>query len=335
MEKVAVAPAWKLMRLLDGFVTTQLLYVAAKLGVADVLADGPKSGAEIAEAVGADREALVRVLRGLVTDDVLAEEEDGRFALTPVGECLRSAPGAALARGEVYYEAAAGLLETVRDGGTAFEHVHGERFFEHLARHPAREAAFQGSMAARSEQEAHDVVAAYDFSGLRRLVDVGGGRGVLLAAILRANPDLHGVLTDRDAAIPAARAHLDAAAVGDRVDCIAADFFTTVPAGADAYLLSRVIHDWDDADARRILATCREAMPLTSRLLVVEAVLPERARDRPAAIRMDLHMLLLLGARERTEAEFRALLDSSRFAVQRVVITASPAGLGVIDAIPA
>jgi hypothetical protein len=337
VEKIAVAPASRLMRLLDGFVTTQLLYVAAKLGVADVLADGPRSGAEIAEAVGADHEALVRVLRGLVTDDVLAEDEDGRFALTPVGECLRSGPGAALARGEVYYDAAAGLLATVREGGTAFEHVHGERFFDHLARHPDREAAFQGSMAARAEQEAHDVVAAYDFSGVRRLVDVGGGRGILLAAILRANPELRGVLTDREAAIPAARAALDAASVGDRADCIVADFFTTVPAGADAYLLSRIIHDWDDTDARRILNSCRGAMvdSPSSRLLVVEAILPERAHDRPAAIRMDLHMLLLLGARERTEAEFRALLDSSGFRVQRVVMTSSPAGLGVIEAIPA
>jgi O-methyltransferase domain/Dimerisation domain len=335
MEKVAVRPAWQLMRLLDGFVTTQLLYVAAKLGVADVLADGPRSGEEIAAAVGADRDALVRVLRGLVTDDVLAEEEDGRFALTPVGECLRAGAGAALARGEVYYEAAAGLLATVREGGTAFEHVHGERFFDHLARHPDREAAFQASMAARSEQEAHDVVAVYDFSELRRLVDVGGGRGILLAAILRANPNLRGVLTDREAALPAARVHLDAASVGDRAECVAADFFTTVPPGADAYLLSRVIHDWDDADARHILSICRRAMPRTSRLLVVEAILPERARDRPAAIRMDLHMLLLLGARERTEAEFRALLDSSGFELQRVVMTASPAGLGVIEALPA
>jgi hypothetical protein len=320
------------MRLLDGFVTTQLLYVAAKLGVADVLADGPKHGAEIAEAVGADHDALVRVLRGLVTDSVLAEEEDGRFALTELGAYLGSMHGAAVARGEVYYDAAAGLLETVREGGTAYEHVHGERFFDHLARHPDREAAFQGSMASRSEQEARDVVATYDFSSVRRLVDVGGGRGILLAEILRAVPDLRAVLTDREAAIPGAREHLDAAAVADRAECVAADFFTTVPAGADAYVLSRIIHDWPDDDAERILATCRDAMRADSRLLVVEAIMPERARDRPAAIRMDLHMLLLLGARERTEAEFRTLLTRAGLAVQRVVMTASPAGLGVIEA---
>jgi hypothetical protein len=328
-------PPVQLMRLIDGFVTTQLIYVAAKLGVPDMLADGPRTGPEIADAAGADRDALVRVLRGLVTDEVLAEEADGRFALTPLGECLRSMRGAALARGDVYYDAAAGLLATVREGGTSFEHVHGERFFDHLARHPEREAAFQESMAARSEQEARDVVAAYDFSGVRRLVDVGGGRGVLLAEILRAHPAMHAVLTDREAAIPAARAYLDAASVGERADCVAADFFETVPAGTDAYVLSRVIHDWDDDDAARILTTCRRAMSPQSRLLVVEAILPERALDRPAAIRMDLHMLLLLGARERTEAEFTHLLEGAGFRVQRVVMTASVAGLGIVEAAPA
>jgi ubiquinone/menaquinone biosynthesis C-methylase UbiE len=322
----------QLMRLIDGFVTTQLIYVAAKLGVPDVLADGPRTGAEIADAVGADRDALVRVLRGLVTDEVLAEADDDRFALTPLGGCLRSMRGAALARGDVYYDAAAGLLATVREGGTAFEHVHGEHFFDHLARHPEREAAFQESMAARSEQEARDVAAAYDFAGVRRLVDVGGGRGVLLAEFLRAAPTMHGVLTDREAAIPAARTYLAEAGVGDRAECVAADFFETVPAGADVYVLSRVIHDWDDQDAQRILATCRRAMSPESRLLVIDAILPERALDRPAAIRMDLHMLLLLGARERTEAEFRRLLEPVGFRVGRVVMTASVAGLGIIEA---
>ena len=143
------------------------------------------------------------------------------------------------------------------------------------------------------------------------------------------------MLFDRDAAVPAARAHLDAAGVGDRAVCVAGDFFVEVPADADAYVLSRVLHDWDDADAGRILARCRAAMRPDSRLLVVEAILPERARDLPAAIRMDLHMLLLLGARERTAEEFRELLARAGFEVQRVVPTQSPAGLGVIEATPA
>jgi hypothetical protein len=212
----------------------------------------------------------------------------------------------------------------VRRGGTAFEHVHGEHLFDHLARHPDREAAVQASMAVRSEQEAHDVVAAYDFSGLCRIVDVGGGRGVLLATILRAHPSLQEILTDRETAIAAARAHLHALALDDRAECFAADVFDTVPAGADASLSSRVIHDWDDNDAGRILGSCRRAMQAGSRLLIVEAILPERAHDRPAAIRMDLHMIVLLGARERTEAQFRDLLESSGFRVHRVVMTESP-----------
>ena len=185
-------------------------------------------------------------------------------------------------------------------------------------------------MAGRSEQEAGDVVAAYDFSGIERLVDVGGGRGVLLAAILRAAPGLPACSVDREAAVEAARERL-----GERAECVVGDFFAALPAGADAYLLSRVLHDWDDADAGRILAVCHAAMgpgkPAARRR---SAILPERAKDRPAAIRMDLHMLLLLGARERTEAEFRELLDAAGFEVRRVVATRSPAGLSVIEAVP-
>jgi O-methyltransferase domain/Dimerisation domain len=326
------APAWQLMRLMDGFVTTQLLYVAAKLGIAGVLADGPRSATEIADAVGADRRVLPRVLRGLAIEHVLVEGEDGRFALTDVGAALGPLHGAAIARGEVYYRSATGLLDSVLDGGVAFEQVHGARFFDHLGRNPDEEAAFQGSMAGRSEQEARDVVAAYDFADVRLLVDVGGGRGVLVAEALRAHPQLGAVLMDRAAALPAAREHLAGCGLADRADCVAGDFFASVPRGGDTYVLSRVLHDWDDADATRILSTCRDAMAPGTRLLVVEALLPVRALDRPAAIRMDLHMLLLFGARERTEAEFRNLLGGAGFRVERVVMTSSPAGLGVIEA---
>jgi hypothetical protein len=327
-------------RLADGFLTTQLLYVAARLGVADVLAQGPRTGAELAAAVGADPDLLARALRGLVLEEVLAEEEGGRFALTELGQCLRAdAPrsmrGPVLARGEVYYQAAAGTLAAVRHGGTAFEHVHGDRFFDHLRRHPEQEAAFQASMTARSEQEAGDVVAAYDFGGIGRLVDVGGGHGILLGAILRSAPDLHAVLVDQPAVISDARLRLAAEGVADRCQLVPGDFFAGVPAGADAYVLSRVLHDWSDDDARRVLATCRAAMGPPSRLLIVEAILPERAIDQPAVIQMDLYMLVLLGARERTETQFRRLLADTGFRVERVVPTASPAGLSVIEAVPA
>jgi hypothetical protein len=333
----AAAPQRDLARLIDGYLTTQLLYVAARLGVADVLAGGPRTGREIAEAVGADPDALTRILRGLVLEDVLAEEDDGRFMLTAIGKGLRdgvpgSLRGAVLARGEVYWSAAAGLLRAATEGGTALEHVHGERFFDHLAGDPEREAAFQASMADRAQREAADVVAAYEFAGLRDVVDVGGGSGVLLEAILRATPGLRGVLVDRPEAVEKARRRLTAAGLDARYECVVGDFFDSVPPGADAYLLSRVIHDWDDADAQRVLTNCREAMPVDARLLLVEAIVPERAHDGPEAVRMDIHMLMLLGARERTEAQFRRLLADAGFELVRVVPTASPASLSVLEA---
>jgi hypothetical protein len=333
----AAAAQRDLARLMDGYLVTQLLYVAAKLGVADVLADGPRAGVEVAAAVGADADRLTRILRGLVVEGVLVQDGDGRFALTAIGERLRDgAPGSlrgqVIVRGEAYWQAAAGLLRTATDGGTAFAHVHGERFFDHLACHPEREAAFQASMAGRAEREAADVVAAYDFAGLQRLVDVGGGSGVLLQAILEATPDLRGVLLDRPEAVQRAARRLAAAGLTERVECRVGDFFASVPTGGDAYLLSRVIHDWDDADARDILTRCREVMTPEARLLLVEAIVPERAQDGPEAIRMDLHMLMLLGARERTEAEYRRLLAEAGLALERVVPTASPAGLSVLEA---
>lgn len=325
------APA-QLGRLLDGYLTTQLLYVAAKLGIADVLRDGPLSGADVATAVGADRAALTRVLRGLAAEDVLAETDDGRFGLTPIGECLGTLRGSALVRGDLYWRSAAGLLDAVLSGATPFENVYGERFFEHLSHHEAHDAEFELSMAGRADQEAGDVTAAYDFTGLGTIVDVGGGRGVLLAAILRSAVEASGVLADRPATVNEARAFFESLGLADRVQCVDTDFFATVPGDGDAYLLSRILHDWHDADAERILARCREAMRPTSRLLIVDAILPERARDKPAAVRMDVHMLLLFGARERTEAEFRNLLSRTGFRVERVVPTRSPAGLSVIEA---
>jgi len=170
-------------------------------------------------------------------------------------------------------------------------------------------------------------------TGIGRLVDVGGRHGILLGAILRSAPDLHAVLVDQPAVVEEARRRLTAEGVADRCQLVPGDFFAEVPAGADAYVLSRVLHDWTD-DARRVLAACRAAMGPGSRLLVVEAILPERAADQPAVIRMDLHMLVLLGARERTEEEFRRLLAGAGFEVRRVVPTRSVAGLSVIEAGP-
>jgi hypothetical protein len=204
-----------------------------------------------------------------------------------------------------------------------FESVHGERFFTHLAAHPELVGAFQASMRDRSAREAAAVVAAYDFTVFGTVVDVGGGGGVLLKAVLDAAPGVSGVLFDRPEV--AAKSPLPA---------VAGDFFVEVPAGADAYLLSRVIHDWSDADAVAILRTCRRAMGASARLLLVEAELPERAADHPAAIRMDLHMLALLGGRERTRAEYAALLAEADLRLTTVVPADPVSGVHVFEARP-
>lgn len=335
----AATDAWRLAGLAEGYLTTQLLYVAAELGLADVLADAPATGPEVAAAAGADPDVVTRILRGLCLEDVFVEESGGRFALGPLGQYLRagvpgSQRGPILARGRVYFRVAAALLDTATTGAPAFERTYGQPFFAHLEHVPAHRAAFDASMAGRAEHEVAAVVAAYDLSGLSRLVDVGAGPGLLARAALQAVPHLSVTLLDRPATVDRARQVMHEAGLSDRCTFVAGDFFDTVPAGADAYLLSRVLHDWTDADATRILTACRAAMKPGARLLIVDAVMPDRARDRPAAIRMDLLMLLLLNARERTTAEFDRLLTGAGFRLSRVVPTDSPTGLAVIEAHP-
>jgi hypothetical protein len=329
-------PQSQVARLMDGYMTTQLLYIAAKLGIADVLAGGPRTAAEIAEAVGADSAPLGRALRGLVVEDVLSEE-GGHFALTPLGECLRdgvpgSLRGPIMVRGDVYYGAAAGLLATVVDGGVAFEHVHGSASSTTSAAtrfsRPPSKPRWRAGRRARPTMSSPPTTS-------RRSV------GWWTWAVARACYSGRSSALRRSCApcssiarlvVVRARGWLEQQGVGERCECVAGDFFGSVPRGGDAYLLSRVIHDWDDADAHKILATCAAAMTGASRLLLVEAIVPERAKDRPEAVRMDLHMLTLLGARERTEAEFRRLLADAGLTVRGVAPTRSPAGLSVIEA---
>jgi hypothetical protein len=334
------APAClQLYELMDGYLTSQLVYVAARSGLADALGDSRKTADALAGDVQADPSILHRVLRGLAAVGVLDESRDGRFGLTTLGNCLRtdvpdSLRGAIVARGDLYYAAAAGLLESVLHGGVPFKHVHGIGLFESLAQNPDGSAVFQASMVDRSNREATGVAAAYGFTGFRRLVDVGGGQGVLLGTILTAAPRLRGVLFDQPTVVESARRRLESLGLAQVCEFLAGDFLSAVPAGGDLYLLSRVIHDWDDDAAVRILTNCRRAMEPGAKLLLVEVVLLRLATEQPSAIRMDLHMLVLLGGRERSAAEYDQLLETSGFRRSKIVPTRAAAGVCVIEAEP-
>jgi hypothetical protein len=333
------SPHAQVIRLMEGYLATQLVYVAVKLGIPEILAEGARDAAAVADAVGAQVGALRRVLRGLAAVGVFDEQADGRFGLTPLGHFLRegvpgSLRGAIMARGDLYYRAAAELLPSVREGGVPFERAYGEEFFTWVTGRPDLGAAFQASMADRSRQEADDVVAACDFSRFTRLVDVGGGPGVTLAAILAATPGLHGVLFDLPDVVARAGDRLADMIAAGRCDIVGGDFFETDLPPGDALLLSRVLHNWDDAAAGRILGNCHRALAAGQTLLLAEAVLPERAADQPGIATMDLHMLVLFRqARERTEAEFDALLAAAGFRLEQVLPTRSPSGLAIIEAV--
>jgi hypothetical protein len=322
--------------LMDGYLRTQLLYVAARLRLADSLANGPRSAADLAAAAGAEPSALHRVLRGLAILGIV-DEVEGDFCLADAGRPLQSdAPGslrgAVLSRGDLYYHAASGLLKAMQSGGSAFRHVYGTDFFDHLAASPEKLAAFQQSMVARSEVEVSELLRAYDFSHYHHVVDVGGGFGVTLSALLAAYPNLGGTLFDRPEVVPAAEARVAGAGLASRCGVVAGDALDAVPSGGDLYLLSRVIHDWTDDDAVRILRSCRTAMSSSSTLVLLEAVIADRASDHPAAVVMDLHMLVLGLGKERTRDEFRELLARAGLTLKRVIPTEGRTRISILEA---
>jgi hypothetical protein len=279
---------------------------------------------------------MARLLRALVALDVLVREDDGRVGATPRSRALETGPGSIgpLAEfvGALTWRAWGGLAHAVATGEPAFRHEFGEGMFDHLAHEPEAARVFQGWMSEQSRLHEEALVGAIDLAGIDRLVDVGGGRGTLLAALLRANPGLRGALYDRPEVASTAEA-LAAEDIAGRAEAIGGDFFASVPEGFDRYVLKLVIHDWDDARATRILGAVRRAIPPDGRLLVVEHLLPED--DGYAhAIWLDINMLVMTdGGRERTEAEYRDLLAGSGFALTRVIPTAGP--MRVIEAVPA
>jgi O-methyltransferase len=335
--KLASPAGQRIFELSIGTWVSQALSVAAALGIADELRSGPRPIDEIATAAGADAHSLYRVLRALADVDVFQELDGHRFALTELGELLRSDVTGSMRSWAIMHglppwrDTWTDLLASVRTGQPVFERVHGQGPFEYLTAHPEYAQVFDAAMTAISSQWIPAVVAAYDFGQFERVVDVGGGNGALLAAVLAAHPELRGTLYDQAGAIAGAGPALEAAGVSDRCDRIAGDFFDSVPAGGDAYLLSNVIHDWDDQQSVQILGRCRDAMTGGGRVLLCEAALPDRIEPSFAKW-IDLETMLI-GGGQRTEAEFGELYRQAGLRLSRVV----PSGhlMSILEAVPA
>lgn len=320
-----MSPHEQMLRLISGYWVSQAVYVAAKLGLADLLKDGPRSSADLATGTQTHGPSLYRLLRALASLGVLAEDEQGRFSLTPLGECLRgdlpgSQRGLAVMNGEEHYRAYGELLYSVRTGKPGFDHVYGLPCFDYLSQHPQQAKDFDEAMVGVHGRETAAMVEAFDLSGVAVLADVGGGNGSLLTAVLQRYPTMQGILYDLPGVIGRAKANIAAAGLTSRCQCLSGDFFTSVAPGADAYLLRHIIHDWDDERATLILKNIHAVLPANGRVLVVENVI--EPGNAPAFGKLlDLTMLVIPGGKERTAAEYRALYDAAGFRLNRIVPT--------------
>ena len=320
----------RLAELINAYQVSAAIGALARLGVADALATGPHHPADLARRLRADEGALTRLLEATLDIGLFSVGDDGRYALTSLGELLCGDAEGSLRRlaivstDEWRWRAYGHLTHALRTGEPGFVPAHGCRFWQYLASHPTEAASFEESMARISAARDAALAGSYDFSDLNRLVDVGGGGGSLLRAVLGAYPQLRGVLFDRPGVIDGAREQLRKAGLAERCEAIGGDFLEAVPTGGDAYLLSWILHDWDDQTAARILANCRQAMDDAASLLVVELVVPAPGESgAAAALRLikqtDLEMLTVVGGRERTAAEYAELFTRAGFRLTRIV----------------
>src|SRR5262245_8827001 len=334
----AAPPQFVMLQMITGFWVSRAIYVAAKLRLADLVKDSPKTADELARLTGTHSPSLYRALRALASVGVFTEDGQGRFAQTPLSETLRSdTPGslralAIVELGQEHFPAWGNLMHSVMTGEIAFDNLFKQSAWEYYAGNPEDASNFNESMRGLTEMVNMAVLDSYDFSGADNLVDVAGGTGGLISAILAAHPRMRGVLFDLPHVIAEAGPLLDAAGVRDRCEISTGDFFRSVPEGGDAYVMKWIIHDWDDEKSTAILKNINRAMNKKGKLLLIEMVVLEGNQPDLSKF-LDLNMLVMTGGRERTEAEFKSLLAASGFELTRVIRTTSP--VCVIEAVRA
>jgi hypothetical protein len=326
-------PAQLIVDLGFGFILSGALAAANELGVADLLAQGPKSAEALAKELGADASSLFRVLRLLASVGVFTEDAEGRFGLTLAADLLRSqVPGSLrdavlMLTQKIFWAPTGELAETVRTGQTPFDRIFGKPFFDYLASDAAAGATFHRGMSSLSDLENGPIARSYDFSPFERVVDVGGGHGGFLVEALQSAPKLRGVLFDHAHFL--AESRIASAGLANRCEHVVGDFFQTVPASADVYVLKRILHDWSDEVCVNILRNCRNAMAANGRVLVIDTVIPPGNAPHGGKV-LDVMMLASLPGRERTEAEFGKLFAQAGLRLSRVIST--PTALSITEA---
>jgi len=325
----------RLGELIDGYQSTALLYVAAQLGIADLLSAESANLDQLAASLRVNVDALGRFLQALAAIGIVRMDDRGNFALTLLGSALDSgAPGSAKARailaGVEFFPAWGALLDAVQTGEAQFQRLFGSSPWEHRQANPELSASFNSWLNEQTAQTADSVLRAYDFGPAREIADVGGGHGGLLSILLLAHPHLHGVLIDLPHVAAEARSSLEKSGLIDRCRIHGADFFNTVPGGSDIYLLKSVLHDWDDVGCQQILFHCRQAMKPSSRLLIIERTIGNGEEQDRGTIMLDLHMLVMFGGRERSSGEYSKLAAAADLEVKRILPTDS--GFQIIEA---
>lgn len=328
MNTQSPPPPVQMMQMITGFWTSCCIYAAAKLNIADLLKDKPQTADQLAEATHSDAASLHRILRALSSVGVFKESGQQQYELTPLGTTLQSdVPGSmkamAIAQLGDHYNAWGNLVYSIKTGEIAFDNIEGMSVWKYYEMHPDEGVNFMKAMSGLTGAVIQYVLPEYDFSGFKTIVDVGGGNGALLMAVLDRAPHAKGIVFDEEYVVEETKKHIQQKGYNGRCETAGGSFFDFIPGNADAYLMKMVLHDWNDQQCLQILNNCSKAMKPGSKLLVLDAVIPEGNEPHPGKF-MDINMLAMTGGRERTEREFAALFAKAGLKLSRVIPTHSP-----------